>query len=129
MREREGSILARESPKECCQHLAGELDESGGSCLAREGGQQPPLKRLGDQSRTGSVGAIIEPHDLPRAGKAPAEPEPEPEGEGCAPTRSGWAVQHLPTASESVCVTSEDRQASDLRRAEIQSTSYLVGVK
>ena len=76
MREREGSILARESPKECCQHLAGELDESGGSCLAREGGQQPPLKRLGDQSRTGSVGAIIEPHDLPRAGNAPAEPEP-----------------------------------------------------
>ena len=38
----------------------------------------------------------------------------------------GVWVQHQQPVAQSVCVTSEDRQANDLWRSEIQSTSYLV---
>ena len=120
------SILAREGLEECCDSPGDGLGEMVGSCLAREGGQPRPSVRLSKQPRVDEICAIIEPCELPRA--AIAQPEPEPEmvyGEQLQ-SRTDVAVHYQPQAAESVCVTSEDRRANDLRRSEIQSTSYLV---
>ena len=66
----------------------------------------------------------IAPYELPRAAGAWAH-------EDLQGARAGWMsegvrVQHQQPVTQSVCVTSEDRQANDLWRSEIQSTSYLV---
>ena len=129
-----GNHLAGEKPDGGCQRLAGESGMNGDDRLAGESGRSRH-RVLGQRPwHPGIVAGVIDPSELPRAASEVgnrirhASDEIMQLADEKGKTDEA-IIEWKPIAEQTiraVTPSSEAREANDLRRSEIQSTSYLV---